>query len=164
MEEGPPGTGCRTSSQTTRRCVGMSSWVVSGSGKGGKDPVRCGPGRRTRVNRRRAVEKDTDAIETRLLFGVWDEVQREPAYWLDGGRQRGGAILVQAFMRNVGTWRSDAKGEFQGGGTPRARVPMRSAGADQLVVVLKPGNAGGAKGLNRPASGMSQPARGGACA
>jgi hypothetical protein len=116
------------------------------------------------VNRRRAVEKDTDAIETGRLFGVRDEVQREPAYWLDGGRQRGGAILVQAFMRNVGTWRSDVKGEVQGAETPRTRVPMRSAGADQLVVVLKPGNAGGAKGLNRPASGMSQPARGGACA
>ena len=65
-------------------------------------------------------------------------------------------------MRNVGTWRSDAKGEAQGDGTPRVRVPKRSAGADQLVVALKPGNAGGAKGLNRPAKEVSQPARGGA--
>jgi len=114
------------------------------------------------VNRRRAVETHTDAIETRSLFGIWDEVQRGPAYWLSGGRQRGGASLVQAFMRNVGTWRSDAKGEVQGAGTSRVRVPTRSAGTDQLVVVMKPGNAGGAKGLNRPVSGVSQPARGGA--
>ena len=113
------------------------------------------------MNRRGAVEKDTDAIETRSLFGVWDKVQRGPAYWLSGGRQRGGASLVQAFMRNVGTWRSDAKGEAQGAGTLRVRVPMRSAGTDQLVVALKPGNAGGAKGLNRPVSGVSQPERGG---
>ncbi len=95
-------------------------------------------------------------------FAVCEEVQRKPVYWLDGGRQIDGAILVQAFMRNVGTWRSDAKGEVQGAGTPRVRVPTRSAGTDQLVVVMKPGNAGGAKGLNRPAEGVSQPEREGA--
>jgi hypothetical protein len=95
-------------------------------------------------------------------FAVCEEVQRGPAYWLDGGRQIDGAILVQASMRNVGTWRSDAKGAAQGAGTLRAGVPKRGAGTDQLVVAKKPGNAGGAKGLNRPAEGMSQPGRGGA--
>jgi hypothetical protein len=39
---------------------------------------------------------------------------------------------------------------------------MRGAGADQLVVVVKPGNVGGAKGLNRPAKLSGQPAMGGA--
>lgn len=97
-----------------------------------------------------------------IAFGVCEEVQREPAYWLGGGRQIGGAILVQAFMRNVGTWRSDAKGEAQGATTPRVRVPRRSAGADQLAVAMRPGNAGGAKGLNRPAAEVGQPGRGGA--
>jgi len=48
--------------------------------------------------------------------------------------------------------------------TLRVRVPKRSAGADRLVVVMKPGNAGGAKGPNRPASDVGQPARGGAYA
>jgi hypothetical protein len=38
---------------------------------------------------------------------------------------------------------------------------MRGTGADQPVVVLKPGNAGGAKGLNGSAEGMNQPAMGG---
>jgi hypothetical protein len=95
-------------------------------------------------------------------FAVCEEVQRGPVYWLGGGRQIDGAILVQAFMRNVGTWRSDAKGATQGAGTPRVRVPKRGAGADQLVVAMKPGNAGGAKGLSRSVSGMSQPVRGGA--
>ena len=109
--------------------------------------MRCRNGRRCHRNQ--------------ITIGVCEEVQRGPAYWLGGGRQIDGAILVQAFMRNVGTWRSDAKGETQGAGTPRVRVPKRSAGADQLVVVMKPGNAGGAKGLNRPASGVSQPTRGG---
>jgi hypothetical protein len=37
-----------------------------------------------------------------------------PVYGLDGGRQIGGASLIQAFMWNVGTWHSDAKGVTQG--------------------------------------------------
>ena len=114
------------------------------------------------MNRRRAVERDSDAIETRSLLVIWDEAQQEPAYGLGGGRQRDGASLIQASMRNVGTWRFDDKGATRGAGTPRVRVPMRSAGTDQLVVAMKPGNAGGAKGLNRPAEGIRQPARGGA--
>ncbi len=38
---------------------------------------------------------------------------------------------------------------------------MRGTEADQLVVVMKPGNAGGAKGLNRSATDAGQPAMGG---
>jgi hypothetical protein len=109
-----------------------------------------------------SCRKGPNRHRKRIACGVREEVQRGPAYWLDGGRQIDGAILVQAFMRNVGTWRSDVKGEAQGARTPRVRVPKRSAGADQPVVARKPGNAGGAKGLNRPAAEMSQPGRGGA--
>ena len=43
-------------------------------------------------------------------LAAWDQVQREPVDWLDGDRQISGASLAQAFMRNMGTWRSDAKG------------------------------------------------------
>ena len=96
------------------------------------------------------------------LLGAWDEVQREPADGLDGRRQRDGASLVQASMRNVGTWRSDAKGEVPESRSSRTRVPTQGAGADQLVVARKPSNAGGAKGLNYPVSDVRQPARGGA--
>jgi hypothetical protein len=39
---------------------------------------------------------------------------------------------------------------------------MRGEGADELVVALKPGNAGGARGLDPPAEGPGQPATGGA--
>jgi hypothetical protein len=39
---------------------------------------------------------------------------------------------------------------------------MRGGGADELVVVPKPGNAGGAKELADLAAGHGQPARGGA--
>ena len=41
---------------------------------------------------------------------------------------------------------------------------MRGEGADGLVVALKPGNAGGAKGPDDLAEGASQPEMGGACA
>lgn len=94
-------------------------------------------------------------------LATWDQVQQEPVYGLDGDRQLSGASLVQAFMRNMGTWRFDAKGETQWEAPVRVRVPMRSAGTDRLVVARKPGNAGGAKGPNRLASGMDQPVRGG---
>jgi hypothetical protein len=39
---------------------------------------------------------------------------------------------------------------------------MRGEGADGLVVVMKPGNAGGAKGPNSSAEDASQPEMGGA--
>jgi hypothetical protein len=39
---------------------------------------------------------------------------------------------------------------------------MRGAGADGLVVVKKPGNAGGAKGPDDLAEGAGQPVMGGA--
>jgi hypothetical protein len=106
--------------------------------------------------------KRRDAIETELQLLARDEVWGKPVYCPDGGRHKGGASLDQASMRNVGTWHSDAKGDAQGAGTPRARVPMRSAGTDRLVVAKRAGNAVLAKGANRPASGVCQPARGGA--
>jgi len=39
-------------------------------------------------------------------------------------------------------------------------VPMRSTGADQLVVVMKFSNANGAKGLNDSVASSSQPEMG----
>ena len=49
------------------------------------------------------------------------------------------------------------KGEPQVAGTARGRVPMRVAGTDRLVVVMKPGNAGGAKGAGCPGLLVGQP-------
>ncbi len=44
----------------------------------------------------------------------------------------------------------------------RRKVPKRSEGADRLVVALKPGNAGGAKGPTCPVLVAGQPEKGGA--
>ena len=84
-----------------------------------------------------------------------------PADWLGGVRCVGGVTLFQAFLRNVGTCRLDAKGEIQVGNTTRMRVPMPSTGAEQPVVVMKRSNVCGAKGLRHSVLAVGQPARGG---
>lgn len=54
---------------------------------------------------------------TSKLGGVIDPggAQGEPADCLGGVRPKGGVSLIQAVLRNVGTWRTDAKGEGQAG-------------------------------------------------
>jgi hypothetical protein len=47
--------------------------------------------------------------------------------------------------------------ELRAAETVRGSVAMRGAGADRLVVAVKPGNAGGAKGTGRPGSVGGQP-------
>ncbi len=69
--------------------------------------------------------------------------------------------LFQAHLGNVGTGRADAKGEIQVVSTTRMSVPMQHTGADQLVVVMKSGNADGAKGLGHSVLALGQPAKGG---
>ena len=75
-------------------------------------------------------------------------------------RCRGGMSLVQAVLWNTGTCRFDVKGDVQVAKITRTRVPMRSTGAEQLVVALSPSNVGGAKGLRHSASFLGQPSDG----
>jgi hypothetical protein len=49
------------------------------------------------------------------------------------------------------------KGEPQAAGTVRGRVPMWGTGADCPVVAVMPGNAGEAKGTDRPGLFLGQP-------
>jgi len=63
-------------------------------------------------------------------FTTPGKVQEEPAYCLGGVRHKGSANLIQALVWNVGTCRSDDKGETQSGGPMRERVPMRDTGAE----------------------------------
>ena len=60
-----------------------------------------------------------------------------PVYWLGGIRHGDGVNLIQAFLCNVGTCRSDEKGRNSSGGPTRMSVPMRRTGAVYLVVVVK---------------------------
>jgi hypothetical protein len=106
--------------------------------------------------------KRRDAVETRVQSLLWEGAWGTPVSCPGGGRHEGGASPVQALVRNVGTYRSDAKGEPASGRPTRGRVPMRGGGADRRVVAKKPGNAGGAKASACPAEGASQLERGGA--
>ncbi len=69
--------------------------------------------------------------------------------------------LFQALLGKVGTGRADAKGETQVVSATRVRVPMRRTGAEQLVVVMKSGNADGENGLGHSVLALGQPAKGG---
>ena len=110
----------------------------------------------------RTCRKRNDVIETGLPSLVRDEAWGMPVDYLSDGRHGGGASPAQALVWNVGTYRPDAKGRNPSGGPTRMRVPMRGEGADGLVVVLRPGNAGGAKGPDSPAEDGGQPEMGGA--
>ena len=161
MGDGPPRSDDRVRSQTAGRCVGPMARVVSGPGKGGttrqvwfgkanasEPPMKC--------------RKRRNVIETGLQLLARDQARRAPVFCPSGDRHKGGASPIQALVRNVGTFRLDVKGEPASGRTTRGRVPMRGEGADRPVVVLKPSNAGGAKGSTCPAEHVGQPARGGA--
>ena len=69
--------------------------------------------------------------------------------------------LFLASLGNVGTCRTDVKGDVQVASTMRISVPMRYTGAEQPIVVMKPGNSGGAKGLRHSVSRLGQPVWGG---
>src|ERR1700691_130210 len=89
-------------------------------------------------------------------------------------RHVGGAKLNLALVRNVRTWPAMPREKAQALQTARPKVPMRRRGADCPVVVMKRGNARGAKGwviavgLGQPVipggaqrvSGRRQPSRG----
>jgi hypothetical protein len=163
METGPPGADCRISPQTARRCLGISSQVVSGPGKGEKT-------RQVRIRKANESEprmfcrKTPNRRQNQVYLAAWDKSSRSVFM----GWMVTGSSAARAWYRLAcGTWEPGAprpreRPKTQKGEVPvRVRIPMRSAGADWLVAVLKPGNAGGAKGPNRPASGRDQPARGG---
>jgi hypothetical protein len=52
----------------------------------------------------------------------------------------------------VGCWTGRPKGVLQAAESVRGRVSVRGTGADRLVVAVRPGNAGGAKGTGCPGS------------
>jgi hypothetical protein len=57
--------------------------------------------------------KRRDVTETRLQSLAWDRTRRRRADCPSGGRHEDGVSPAQARVRNVGTWRLDAKGEIQ---------------------------------------------------
>ena len=54
-----------------------------------------------------------DVIGTRLQSLAWDRARGMPADCPSGDRHEGGVSPAQALVRNVGTYRLDAKGDLQ---------------------------------------------------
>src|SRR5215468_4453475 len=73
-------------------------------------------------------------------------VREKPKACPSGIRHGGGAKLNLALVRDVRTWPAMPREKAQAVPTARPKVPMRRRGADCLVVVMKQGNARGAKG------------------
>src|SRR5258705_3618035 len=100
--------------------------------------------------------------------------RENPEVCPSGIRHGGGAKLNQALVWNVRTWPAMPREKAQAALTAGPKVPMRRRGADCLVVVMKRGNARGAKeaghrhGIGSTGNGRSpiiygrrQPSRGG---
>ncbi len=161
MRVGPSDSGCRTGVQTTESCVGPMTGVVSVSGKGGDNPVRCESGRRTKVNCWQRVE--SVGMSPKPGSSCWSGMKL--GGHLNTARVVTGTKAARARLRLLcGTWEPAArcKGKSPSGGPTRRKVPKRDAGADRLVVATKPGNAGGATEPTCSASATGQPERGGA--
>jgi len=105
--------------------------------------------------------KRIDDIETGAQLLPWDE----PGGYLSTALVVSGIKVARARSRRrcgtwerlapillTGCWAGRQEGEPQAAETVRGRVPMRGRRADRLVVAMKPGNAGGAKGTGRPGS------------
>src|SRR5499433_4154918 len=73
-------------------------------------------------------------------------VRENPEACPSGIRHVGGAKLNQALVRNVRTYAAMRREKAQAAQTARPKVPKRRLGADCSVVVMKRGNARGAKG------------------
>ena|SRR2546422_1350964 len=78
-----------------------------------------------------------------LWCGTWEPVALTKMAGLGVPAQLSGMI-------GLGLPARSSKGDPQTAETARGRVPMQGTGADRLVVAMKPGNAGGAKGAGRP--------------
>jgi hypothetical protein len=83
-------------------------------------------------------------------------VYREPVYWVDGTRHRDGVISIQALMLNS----RNLSFRCQGRKPMRSRVPMRSTGAEQLVVAMQYRNGYWAKRLRYSVIAVNQPEMG----
>ena len=116
-----------------RRAVARQVWIKKASGS---EPLMT-------------CRNDLVGIETGLCADGSGRVWGRPAYCPGGARHGGGASLIRALARNVGTrvligirpirWKitRPARARTSRGGSPRGRVAMQGTGADRLVVALK---------------------------
>ncbi len=106
--------------------------------------------RRMKMNHRRSVESVRTTSKPGKVVGP-GQVLRKSAYCQGGVRRKGGVSAFQACVRNLGTCRSDAKGDVQ------VEVPRGSeyrCGAQGRITpyeLRRVCNGPGAEGVNDPA-------------
>jgi hypothetical protein len=112
------GVQAQTSNYRKRR--GLRVFVVNVGGKDGEVL------RQVRIEKTNGSEplmtcrKTLSDVETGIETLSWERGGEVPVYGSTGVRHEGGVILIQAWVRNVGTCRSDAKGDAPAG-SPRKR-------------------------------------------
>ena len=112
MGVGPSDSDCRVRVQTTGSGVGPMAGVVSVTEKAGRTRQVCA-GKTNASEPLMTCRKRMDVTETRLHRLAWDEARQVPADCPSGDRHEDGVSPGQAFVRNVGTCRLDAKGDLQ---------------------------------------------------
>ncbi len=161
MREGPSGSGCRTRVQTATSCSGPMAGVASVVEKAGITR-QVTAGKTNASEPLMKCRKRRDVAETRLQSLAWDEVRRMPADCPSGDRHKDGVRPARGSCVERGNLALRCQGRPPSGRPARSRVPKRSTGADGSVLVMKPGNAGRAKGPGSPAEDGGQPEMGGA--
>jgi RNA-directed DNA polymerase len=112
MRAGPSGPGCRTRAQTTGCCSGPMTGVVS-------ETEKAGPTRQVCAVKTNASEplltcrKRRDVHRNRAPVVGSGQMRGKPVDCSHGDRHGDGVSTAQALVRNVGTFRLDAKRELQ---------------------------------------------------
>jgi RNA-directed DNA polymerase len=112
MRAGPSGSGCRTRAQTTGCCSGPMTGVVS-------ETEKAGPTRQVCAVKTNASEpllkcrKRRDVHRNRAPVVGSGQMRGKPVDRSRGDRHEDGVSTAQALVRNVGTFRLDAKRELQ---------------------------------------------------
>ena len=165
MEVWPSGTALQGEVSNRRRLLRSRAVVVSVAEKAHvMRQVRAGKANVSEPLLKR--RKRSGVIRT----GVQSLPREEPGGCLLTGQVVTGVKVARARFRRwhgtwepvapmvlAGCWAGQSKGVPQAAGTARGRVPVRGTGADRLVVAVRPGNAGGAKGTGCPGSLGGQP-------
>jgi hypothetical protein len=111
-EGGPLGAGLQEQASNHRQLLWSKAMVVSVTGKGAARPRQVRSRETKRMNHRKRVESVGTASKPGRVVSL-GQARGIPVYCPSGARHRGGVNLDQAVVRNVGTFRLDAKGEIQ---------------------------------------------------
>ena len=162
MRAGPSESAFRSRLQTTLSCCGQEPSVVSVGVKASRlhlEQVRIRESNESEPSMTRRNPETCRLNRGRLYLP--GQACRGPDYWASGGLRLGGENLIQASVWNCGNQSFRCQGRSTSGRNHEARVPKRSTGTDRPVVVMKAGNAAGAKGSNQAAAFGAQLETGG---